>query len=321
MNYQYPLLNLISRGHLCVKNRIAMENFIKNLDNDSCRTILENLIYEPDTKACANKLDQLKESYELKLGIRQYVSESTLNNARDSILLREADNSNSQSTQDLANQLIQTAKAGAVGVVAWQLLTMEQGKRNEVLNAIKNISNNSYNAIVSNPMFSKVLPKDLGFGGRVAHDVWTHGNPNVQRKMNADDIAYIAKLKKVAGWSAAIAASIIGTVVLINILYKRYFSFAAKACKGLSGKKRTICMCKAIIVASEKAKAEAEKALLDCDSAKNPQECRFKLKVEIRSWTRKIEEQKRKLAKLEAVNSRAYGEGDGGSSTSNDPFA
>ena len=45
MNYKHPLLNLITRGHLNVKNRVAMENFINGLDNDSCATILENLLF------------------------------------------------------------------------------------------------------------------------------------------------------------------------------------------------------------------------------------------------------------------------------------
>jgi hypothetical protein len=64
-------------------------------------------------------------------------------------------------------------------------------------------------------------------------------------------------------------------------------------------------MCDAIIAASEIALKKSEESLMKCDSAKDPQDCRYKMRVEIRHWQNKIHEQKRKLARLQ-INSQPY---------------
>ena len=113
MNYKHPLLNLITRGHLNVKNRVAMENFINGLDNDSCATILENLLFNVDSRDCARKLDNLLESYQFKHHIRTNLSETTINNARDKVLMKEGEDLDSltdfRPAQDSVRELIKLA--------------------------------------------------------------------------------------------------------------------------------------------------------------------------------------------------------------------
>ena len=79
MNYQIPLMNLVERGHLRVKNVIATKNFINKIDNDTCGMILESLLYNVDSRDCARILDECMETYDLRTNNRLCVSESTLN--------------------------------------------------------------------------------------------------------------------------------------------------------------------------------------------------------------------------------------------------
>ena len=328
MNYKYPLLNLVTRGHLNVKNRVAMENFINGLDNDSCATILENLLFNVDSRDCARKLDNLLESYEFKHHIRKNLSESTINNARDKILMEydELDAvTDMRPAQDSVKEIIRLAKIGMFTAIAAKFALMDPKQKEMILKAINNKSTTVYNTIISNPILASVLPQDKGFAKNALQYLWTFGKQN---NFSPSDREYLSKLGRFGKGVALVAAGITTSIIAVNIAYKQLFSAEAKKCKGLLGKKRTICMCNAIITAAEEAQKKAEENLLHCDESKDPQECRYKMKVEIRSWMKKIEEQKKKLARLE-INKQPYPTNRPDSSktspvpvgTASDPFA
>lgn len=144
-------------------------------------------------------------------------------------------------------------------------------------------------------MVAKVLPKDFNFFPKLAYNAWAGKNRVPQEwQYSPDQLNYINKIKggiktglKV---TALLGAGITTAIIGINLLNKHVFSMEAKMCKGKTGKERTICMSEASITAAQKAMKKAEDALVNCDAAKDPQECRYKMKVEIRSWMKKIRE-------------------------------
>lgn len=324
MNYQFPLLNLITRGHLQVKNSIAAKNFVEKLDNESCQTILENLIVINDSRLCARKFDEVMEAYNLKIGNRICVSESVLANSRDAILESDSEEKRISLSEALGINNVDDAldTVGAIDKLAYlkklimgggvllaihKLAAMKPAERNRYISNLKSGSKGVYDILRKNPLFHKILP-ETDTAVRTGEGLWKMDLKNTltdkDKKWYGDTMKGAAKG---VGIAALIAGSLVAAVASISFAYKRWFSFAAKSCKGLNGKKRTICMCNAIISSSEKAMQKAEKGLLECDSAKDPQECRYKMKVEIRSWHKKIEEQKRKLIKLGKVNDSPYG--------------
>lgn len=323
MNYQFPLLNLITRGHLQVKNSIAAKNFIEKLDNDSCQTILENLMSINDSRLCARKFDEVMEAYNLKTGNRLYVSEAVLNGNRDTILendsaeRREAlcegmdevlDNAGEVfSLKNKIDEILKLIKIGGLTAAIYKLASMKPSERHAAIENINKMSKGSYELLRKCPLFKAVLP-EYGTVGRTAKAAWTFDKGALERSDRKWYSEHYGNALKKVGIGALIAVGLTAAIAGISMAYKRWFSAAAKECKGLSGKKRTICMSTAIIAASEKALKKAEKGLLECDSAKDPQECRYKMKIEIRSWSKKIEEQKRKIMKLSKVNSNPYGD-------------
>ena len=327
MNYQFPLLNLVTRGHIQVKNSIATKNFIEKLDNDSCQTILENLILINDSRLCARKLDEVMESYNLKTGNRLYVSESTLMKNRDQILENDSEErrlnlsealglatDNMDDVLDNVGLLNKVASlkrlilSGGIAIAIYKLASMKPAERQTILTNLKNGSEGTYNLLRKNPLFKKALP-EYDTLGRTAKGLWQFDLKNNLTK--GDKTWYLDRAKGIGkglGIAALVATSLVAAIAGISFAYKRWFSKEAKACKGMSGKKRTICMCNASIAAAEQAMKKAEKALLECDAAKDPQECRYKMKVEIHSWHKKIEEQKKKLIKLGRLTSSPYGD-------------
>ena len=282
-----------------------MENFINGLDNDSCATILENLLFNVDSRDCARKLDNLLESYEFKHHIRKNLSESTINNARDKILMEydELDAmTDMRPAQDSVREIIRLVKLGLFTAVAAKFALMDPKQKEAILKGINEKSTKIYEVIISNPILATVLPQNKAFAKNALEYAWTLGKKN---NFTASDKAYLSKLGRIGKGVALVAAGVTSAIIAVNIAYKQIFSAEARKCNGMFGKKRTICMATAIITAAESAQKKAEENLLHCDEARDPQECRFKMKVEIRSWMKKIEEQKRKLAKL-AINKQPY---------------
>jgi hypothetical protein len=325
MNYRYPLLNLVTRGHLVVKNRIGTQKFIENLDNESCKTILESLLFVQNTNECSRILQDIQESYELQNNIRTRISDRVLNNERDKVLLREAIDLDQaqQDTKDNIDTIIKYFKIGIPSMAAVYLLRIPTEERLKIFNELKLRHNDLYNVLKTQPELKKILPDESGFFNRMAKTAWTRDS----KYLTTGDKNYLSKIGKFTKNSALIAAGITTAIIGIGIAYKQLFSHEARKCNGLFGKKRSICMCNAIISASEVALKKSEDSLLKCDAAKDPQECRYKMKCEIRSWTNKIEEQKRKLARLEYVNSHPYPQRDSSTKTkpilvspTSDPF-
>ena len=331
MNYQIPLMNLVERGHLRVKNVIATKNFINKIDNDTCGMILESLLYNVDSRDCARILDECMETYDLRTNNRLCVSESTLNQERDKILVQEGMEDDvtqavfdeSKTVKDIVNMV----KHGMIAYAVYAILRIPSEQRIVMMNDIKKFNRSAYNVLVSQPQLKKILPPDGSFFPNLTTALWTgdlkpandwlrdakgkikldaSGNPIPNHPLMPTDIEYLSKVKNFGKNVALVTLGVTSALIAISVIYRKFFSMEAKARKGVSGKQRTSCMCNAIIKAAEIAKKKSEEQLLQCDSAKDPEECRYKMKVEIRSWSRKIEEQQRKLAKLQIVNSNAY---------------
>lgn len=327
MNYKYPLLNLVTRGHLNVKNRIGTQKFIENLDNESCKTILENLLFIESPSECSRILQDIQESYELQNNIKLNVSSRVLNNERDNIILRENSGEFKQlkeDTKENIDTIIKYFKWGLPTMAGLYILRIPSAEREKVFKELKIKHNKIYEVLRQQPELRKILPEESGFFNRAAKSAWTRDS----KFLNQSDKNYLSKIGKFAKNAALIAAGVTTAIIGIGIAYKQFFSQEARKCNGLFGKKRSICMCNAIISASEIALKKAENSLLQCDSAKDPQDCRYKMKCEIRSWSNKIQEQKRKLARLQAVNTQPYPQRDSNTKTGSvfvappsDPFA
>ena len=309
MNYQFPLMNLVTRGHLKVKNPIGAQKFIEQLDNDSCQTILENLIFVTDPNLCTRMLEDVQESYELKHNIRHSVSDRTLGSERDKVLLKEdaedqfnfAD-ANADIMQNVKT-ILKFLKIGLPTAAIFYIARIPKEQRDATFKNLEMADSKASQLLRSSPLFRKILPEEGGFfTRRLPKTLWTLDKSHLK----PSDADYLRRLGRGVTNIALLGAGITAALVGISIAYKEFFSAEAKKCKGYTGKSRTICMCNAIIEAAEKAKAKSEDMLLKCDSAKDPQDCRYKLKCEIRSWMKKIEEQKRKLARIETINKTAY---------------
>jgi hypothetical protein len=319
-------MNLVTRGHLSVKNKIGTQKFIENLDNDSCKTILENLLFIQNTNECSRILQDVQESYELQNNIKLSVSDRVLNTERDNILLREDTEYGEQDAVDLKQNIdaiLKYLKYGIPAMAVVYLARIPDRERERIFQELKLKHSKAWELLRSQPELKKILPEDLGTFNRAAKSLWTRKN-----YLNNNDKSYLSKIGRYGKNAALIAAGITTAIIGIGIAYKQLFSSEARKCNGLFGKKRSICMCNAIITASEVALKRAEDSLLKCDSAKDPQECRYKMKCEIRSWTNKILEQKRKLARLERVNKQPYPQKDPNVKTApvfvappSDPFA
>jgi len=330
MNLRFPLCNLIARGHLPLANKTASLNFAKTLDEGTATRICFEMLKFANLKESATFLEQAQNVFLSENG--NSVPTSISNDAafryrRDAILLREDSNDrqNQSVNVDQTRQFVNMIKTGGWVVALGWLASRTKEQKEEIVRTLKQVYPTTYNTLQNNWIGGKVgMPDDNGkFFKRLAKAGIGMKNANGERGLAPADAKrlknyFYPKMKK-AGMATLIAGGIAGALVAISLLYKRYFSAAAKECKKLSGKQRTVCMTKARIKAAEVAIKEAEKGLLECSSAKNEEDCIFKMKVEIRSWKKKKMAEEEKLRKLTNVNKAAFGEDE--DKHSNDPFA
>ncbi len=331
MNLRFPLCNLIARGHLPLANKTASLNFAKSLDEGTATRICFEMLKLDNLKESATLLEQAQNVFLMESG--NSVSTSISNDAafrhqRDAILLREDSNDrqNQPVNIDQTRQFVNMIKTGGWVVALGWLASRTKEQKEEIMRSLKQVYPTTYNTLQNNWIGSKLgMPDDNGkFFKRLAKaGIGMKYAPGGERGLAPSDARrlknyFYPKMKK-AGIATLIAGGIATALVSISLLYKRYFSAAAKECKNLSGKQRTVCMTKARIKAAEAAIKEAEKGLLECSSAKNEEDCIFKMKVEIRSWKKKKMAEEEKLRKLTNVNKAAFGEDE--DKHSNDPFA
>lgn len=326
MTLKFPLVNLISRGHLPLSNRTACLNFAKNIEDGPATRICYEMMKFDDTHDAAKFLEEAVEAHrEMTEGSRAYFAESdNFANARDMILIREAAGDMREEVDEAINpykQFMTLVKAGGMGAGIMYLLKLSSKDQQNIMRNLHLYNRKLYDAVQDNVIGRKVLrlPNDHGaFFKRMF-------NSAVGRSKDTLKPAEVRKVKdfgkavaRGAGWGVAIAASLTTAIVAITMLYKQRFSAEAKACKAYGGKERTVCMTKARIKSCDAAIAAAKKALLECGSAKNEEDCMFKMKVEIRSWTKKKVLEEEKLRKLTNVNSSSF---DDKPIKKNDPFA
>lgn len=317
MTLKFPLINLISRGHLPLANKTACLNFVKNIEDGPATRICYEMMKFDDSYNAAKFLENVTEAYRVATeGSRAYFAEnSDFANARDMILIREASPYPPQEPDAVTKVASIVSKYGAAAGVAY-LLTMSPEKRNNILTNLKLTRHAIYNTLYDSYLGRALrLKQDPNYYAKFINSKILgakQGNvlsPAELKRANE----FISKVKKVAGWGAVIATGMVAAITAISMTYKRFFSKEARQCKALSGKARTVCMTKARIKACDAAIEASKKAILECSSAKNEEDCVFKLKVEIRSWTKKKLAEEEKLRKLTNVNTESF--------KSNDPFA
>ena len=327
MNLKFPLLNLIARGHLPLANRTASLNFAKNLDEGSATKICFEMLKFDNAKDSALFLEEAQREF---LNLHNSVpvvidNDAAFRHQRDAILLRE--DSNPRQDQEISidgetRHFVNLFRRGGIVLAAGWYISRNPQQQENIRRNLKNIYPAIYEILQNNIVGKKLgLPSDKGeFYKRLFNQALGRSKENGSEYMTKADKKvfhqFMRNAQRKASTGVAIAASIVAALTVISMVYKRYFSEAAKSCKNLSGKARTICMTKARIKASDAAIARAEKSLIECSSAKNEEECIFKMKVEIRSWKKKKLIEEEKLRKLMNVNKSAFGD----DKISNDPF-
>lgn len=325
MNLKFPLLNLISRGHIPVTNKVSAYNFVKNLDEGPATRICFEALCCGNDRESAILIEQAQHAFLKEFNVlKMNLTDNQFAQQRDMILLREDSNDRQDQTvsQDPARQFMAMLRTGGMAAAAAWLISRPKQQQEDIKRSLKSIYPTVYNTLQNNYIGRMVgMPDDNG-------ELWSRlakasvGN----KKKNGDSWLeprdkervsnYFKKIAKRGGIAIAIAGGITAAIAAISILYKRFFSAAAKECNHLVGKARTICMTKARIKAAEAAIKESEEGLLNCSSAKNEEDCIFKMKVEIRSWKKKKMIEEEKLRKLTNVNKSAFED-----NQSSDPFA
>ena len=326
MNLKFPLLNLIARGHLPLANKTASLNFAKNLDEGPATKICFEMLKFDNLKDSAMFLENAQsEMLKLNNSIPGVISEdASFRHQRDLILLREDSNDRQEQLSSMppSREFMMMLKTGGPAVALGWYASRTAEQKNEINSTLKSLYPSIYNKLQNNWIGRYMgMPNDKGeFYKRVLKASVGNKQSDGSSWLTPADKSkisnYFGSKAKKAGIGVLIAGGIAGAIVSISLLYKRYFSAAAKACGNLSGKQRTVCMTKARIKAAEAAIAQAEKGLLECSSAKNEEDCIFKMKVEIRAWKKKKAVEEEKLRKLTNVNRSTFDD-----DHSNDPFA
>lgn len=298
MNYKFPLINLITRGHVRVENPKSTVNFLESLTNNGASIICEDIFYMDDSNKVANYLDAVQEEFELFTGTRNLPSSDSFSSQRDVFFLKEAVSpTSSVDPKEDAAKIVRMLKRGLpIAAVMFILTKYDKSNRQMLINNVKLLNKDVAN-LLSKSWATNWIIKGGGFAKRAASSILTAKN-----HMTDGDITALKRI----GWGSLIAASAIGAVVMVGMIYKRRFSKEAKECSQYQGRDRTICMSKARLLAAKEAQKQSEKALQNCDSAKNPEDCRFKMRVEIRSWMKKIRKEEETLKKLTRVKDTAF---------------
>ncbi len=71
-------------------------------------------------------------------------------------------------------------------------------------------------------------------------------------------------------------------------LYKDYFSKAARKCKDLPAREKSVCMVKAKLDAKKQQLNEIKKKSAECSKTKNPTKCRGKLSEKVKKITQEV---------------------------------
>lgn len=299
MNYKFPLVNLIARGHIPVENPVSTMKFLESLSNDTAERLYEQVYFIDDPKKCARFLDAIQEEVDLVTEKRILPSDEAFKEQRDNFFVIKEDSQQSESDNPavVAAKILKMIKRGVpIGIIMTVLLKYDAETRNKIISNISLISQDTANLLKKSWATNWILRGGRS-AKRMASSILTGKN-----QLNTKD----KKLLKGLGIGTVAGIGIIAMLLGINTVYKRYFSKEAKECSGMEGKSRTLCMAKSRLLAAKEAQKQAEKALSQCDSTKNPEDCRFKMRVEIRSWMKKQRKEQELIAKLTKIKSQAF---------------
>lgn len=312
MNYKFPLVNLITRGHVRVDNPTSCVNFINSLDNHTAQKLYEQLMYIENISMCGQFLNHVQENIELATGVRSCLSERSFMEQRDLVLMKESaeETITDAAATSEAKKLIKMIKVGIPIAVALKVLAKyDEESATKIKQKIKLMDSDVSN-FLNKSWITRPVVKAKNFSIRFTKAALTGKKKHLKHK----DIKFLKGMRT----AALVATGLAAALLAISYLYKKVFSAEARACKKYSGKERTVCMTRARIAACDSAIKKSEDALSKCDSSSNPEDCRFKMRVEVRTWSKKKRIEEERLAKLLRVSSSAFTEK---KPSKNDPFA
>ncbi|MGD2073063.1 MAG: hypothetical protein PVG65_06205 [Candidatus Thorarchaeota archaeon] len=96
----------------------------------------------------------------------------------------------------------------------------------------------------------------------------------------------------------AIAAALALIIFASNKIYKRYLSKHARACSGLKGKSKTICILTSQLNALKAQQNSLKKSVTFCKKSQNPQKCKSKLNKKLLKINKRISKSSTRLKEL-----------------------
>lgn len=301
---------MIQTHHIQCSNPTAILEFVKNLpdDNSTFSFIVEDLITIDDPVKCGRYLTTLCEAYQLISEERKVRSDQSINEQRDIYLMLEGESAEDirKSSIPYADKIEKLVAIGVPAYAAYRFLSQTPEDMIKPITNAKDLAHKAYSAAKMNPTVAKAIPKDPGYFKRLALRAYTQGNTGQPTQDDKDYNTKVGNFLRKARTVSLIALGMTAVIAGLAVMYKNTFSEAAKQCRGMFGKNRTICMLKAQIVACDRAISEAKKAVLGCHNAKSEQDCQYKMKQEIYNWTRKKQHYVEKLNKLNNVKNVAF---------------
>lgn len=298
MNYKFPLVNLITRGHVRTENPRETINFINTLNDKSAYRLYEQLLLCEDANLAARLLEGVQEEFDLKFGSIKNPSDDSFNQQRDYFFLKESNDSTEVASPAAeAQKILKMISTGIpIATIILFLKNYDKKTRDQIITNVGLVRKDVAD-LLNKSWIGRPIVKGAGFTKRLGSYILTGKNSFTDTDK---------KIGKGIGWAAIAAVGVVAMALMISSVYKQFFSEAAKKCKQYSGRIRTICMTKVRIEAAKEAQRQAEKALTECDSAKNPEDCRFKMRVEIRSWMKKRRKDEEELQRLTRVRDDSF---------------
>ncbi|MEI7943109.1 MAG: hypothetical protein WCH76_08140 [Candidatus Riflemargulisbacteria bacterium] len=138
---------------------------------------------------------------------------------------------------------------------------------------------------------AKAAASKIGAGAKVGYEKSKKAAAKVIEEIKAagikakDKLSNLSKKQKTTAGVVIISAAIVST--LAYLLYKRYFSAAAQACKGKAGEEFKKCVKEYKLKAIEQTIETLRSKKSSCSKAANPEKCTAAVEKEIKRWEAK----------------------------------
>ena len=269
---RHALMELTMFGEYGVSDRVGICEFIEKLDNSQLEELTENIIMLEKQNGCKTYLEsKYQESLtQQKINV-SYMSESSFSNHRNQILLQETDDSSGNTTQ--LRYLLKTGGVMAAAAYIVKLMAENPADAGKQLTNLRIISHERYNDIVAaihritkgridlpqthktvgalqdlhSKYKSAIDPLSGKFTGYTPqHKIDIDQAKETVRQASKEDRGQlgskISAMLRRNGKILAGAAGVTGLAIILNHIYQRYLSTAAKNCRGKSGRSAIVCI-------------------------------------------------------------------------------